>query len=168
MRKLLLLMGVLLLAGVQLLAQQRTIIGKITDADGNTVPNASVLVKGTTNGTTTKPDGTYSLSVSPQAKAIVISSVGMETVEVNIGNKGVIDISLKQADKDLQEVVVTALGIKKDKKTLGYGVSTIKAEELTQAHTTNVTNALAGKIPGVKISGSGGSFTGSSIIIRGV
>lgn len=168
MRKLMLLMGALFFAGMQLLAQQRAIIGKITDANGNPVPNASLLVKGTSNGTTTKPDGTYSLTIPSQAKTIVISSVGMETVELSIGNKGVIDVSLKQADKDLQEVVVTALGIKKDKKTLGYGVSTIKAEELTQAHTTNVTNALAGKIPGVKISGSGGSFTGSSIIIRGV
>jgi TonB-linked SusC/RagA family outer membrane protein len=167
MRKLLLLLGVVLFTSLQLLAQQRTIIGKVTDANGNAVPNASVIVKGTSNGVTTKADGAYSLSVSSQAKSIVISSVGMETVEINIGNKGVIDVSLKQSDKDLQEVVVTALGIKKDKKTLGYGVSTIKSEELTQAHTTNVTNALAGKIPGVKISGSGGSFTGSSIIIRG-
>ena len=163
-----LLMGVLLFASTTILAQQRTLIGRITDANGNPVPNASLIVKGTTNGTTTKPDGTYSLAINSQAKFIVISSVGMETVEIGIGNKGVIDASLKQSDKDLQEVVVTALGIKKDKKTLGYGVSTIKAEELTQAHTTNVTNALAGKIPGVKISGSGGAFTGSSIIIRGV
>jgi TonB-linked SusC/RagA family outer membrane protein len=166
MRKLLLLPGVLLLC-MQLIAQQRTIIGKVTDGSGNPVPNASVIVKGTSIGATTKSDGAYSLTIPPEAKTIVISSIGMEVTEISIGNKGVIDVSLKQADKDLQEVVVTALGIKKDKKTLGYGVSVIKSEELTQAHTTNVTNALGGKIPGVKISGSGGSFTGSSIIIRG-
>ena len=166
MRKLSLLMGVLFLC-MQLIAQQRTVIGKVTDEKGDPIPNVSVTIKGTSLGTTSKQDGTYSLSIPASAKTIVISSVGMETVETNIGNKGVIDVSLKQSDKDLQEVVVTALGIKKDKKTLGYGVSTVKAEELTQAHTTNVTNALAGKIPGVKITGSGGSFTGSSIIIRG-
>jgi len=166
MRKLSLLMGVLFLC-MQLIAQQRTVIGKVTDEKGDPIPNVSVTIKGTNLGTTSKQDGTYSLSIPASAKTIVISSVGMETVEANIGNKGVIDVSLKQSEKDLQEVVVTALGIKKDKKTLGYGVSTVKAEELTQAHTTNVTNALAGKIPGVKITGSGGSFTGSSIIIRG-
>jgi len=166
MRKLSLLIGVLFLC-THLTAQQRTIIGKVTDDKGEPIPNVSVTVKGTSLGTTSKQDGTYSLSIPANAKTIVISSVGMETVETSIGIKGVIDVSLKQSEKDLQEVVVTALGIKKDKKTLGYGVSTVKAEELTQAHTTNVTNALAGKIPGVKITGSGGSFTGSSIIIRG-
>jgi TonB-linked SusC/RagA family outer membrane protein len=157
----------LLAVSGQIMAQSRTITGKITDAAGTAVPNASVLVKGSTVGTSTAADGTFSLSIPPSAKAIVISSVGMSTMEVNIGSRGVFNLTLTTAEKGLTEVVVTALGIKKDKKTLGYGVTNLKADEVTTAHTTNVTNALEGKIPGVRISGSGGSFTGSSIIIRG-
>lgn len=168
MRKLLCMTLVMLLAvSGQIMAQTRTITGKITDASGAAVPNATVLVKGSSVGTSTAADGTFSLSIPPTAKMLVISSVGMTTMEVNIGNRGVFTITLSNAEKGLTEVVVTALGIKKDKKTLGYGVTNLKADEVTTAHTTNVTNALEGKIPGVRISGSGGSFTGSSIIIRG-
>jgi len=168
MRKLLFMTLVMLLtASGQIMAQTRTITGKITDASGAAVPNATVLVKGSSVGTSTAADGTFSLSVPSTARALVISSVGMSTMEVNIGNRGVFNVTLTNAEKGLTEVVVTALGIKKDKKTLGYGVTNLKADEVTTAHVTNVTNALEGKIPGVRISGSGGSFTGSSIIIRG-
>lgn len=161
------LFAMLLLISGQIAAQSRVITGKITDAGGVAVPNATILVKGTTIGTSTGTDGTFSFSIPSNAKVLLISSVGMANTEVNIGNRGVFNISLSASDKNLAEVVVTALGIKRDKKTLGYGVTTIKADEVTQAHTTNVTNALSGKVPGVRITGSGGAFTGSSIIIRG-
>ena len=166
MRKLyLLLMGVVFFA-TQALAQ-RTITGKVTDDKSNPLANVSVLVRGTTVGTTTKADGTYSLAVPANAKALVFSSVDMSPVELALGANTQINATLKNEDKTMSEVVVTAFGIKKDKKTLGYGVTQISSEELTRSHTTNISNALGAKIPGVRVQGSGGSFTGSSILIRG-
>jgi len=166
MRKLLLLlMGVVFFAS-QAMAQ-RTISGKVTDEKGNPIGNVSVLVRGTTTGTTTKADGTYSLAIPANAKALVFSSVDMSPVEMGIGTGNMLDATLKAEDKTMSEVVVTAFGIKKDKKTLGYGVTQVSSEELTRARTTNITNALAAKVPGVRVSGSGGSFTSSSILIRG-
>ncbi|MBL0271633.1 MAG: SusC/RagA family TonB-linked outer membrane protein [Chitinophagaceae bacterium] len=166
MRKLFLLLWGIVFFASQALAQ-RVISGKVTDDKGKPLPNVSVLIRGTTTGTTTKDDGTYSLTIPANAKALVFSSVDMSPVEKAIGSGATLDATLKNEDKTMSEVVVTAFGIKKDKKTLGYGVTQINAEELTRSHTTNITNALAGKIPGVRVSGSGGSFTGSSIIIRG-
>ena len=166
MRKLyLLLIGVVLFA-TQAMAQ-RTITGKVTDEKGAPLANVSVLARGTTTGTTTNAEGNYSLTVPPEAKALVFSSVDMSPVELAIGTSTVINATLKAEDRTMSEVVVTAFGIKKDRKTLGYGVTQIAAEQLTQAHTTNITNAIGAKIPGVRVSGSGGSFTGSSILIRG-
>ncbi|MEO6612615.1 MAG: SusC/RagA family TonB-linked outer membrane protein [Chitinophagaceae bacterium] len=165
MRKLFLLLWGIVFFASQALAQ-RTVSGKVTDDKGKPLSNVSVLVRGTTVGTTTKEDGSYSLAVPANAKALVFSSVDMSPVEVAIAG-ATVNAILKNEDKTMSEVVVTAMGIKKDKKTLGYGVTQINAEELTRSHTTNVTNALAGKVPGVRVSGSGGSFTGSSILIRG-
>lgn len=146
---------------------QRTVTGKVTDEKGNPLSNVSVLVRGSASGTVTGQDGTYKITVPANAKALVFSSVDMSPVELAIGTQTVINATLKNEDKTMSEVVVTAFGIKKDRKTLGYGVTQVSAEQLTQAHTTNITNALAGKVPGVRVSGSGGSFSSSSIIIRG-
>jgi TonB-linked SusC/RagA family outer membrane protein len=166
MRKLFLLLWGVVFFAAQAMAQ-RIITGKVTDEKGNPVSNVSVLVRGTTTGTTTKADGTYSLEVPANAKALVFSSVDMSPVEVSVGTNTQINATLKNEDKTMSEVVVTAFGIKKDKKTLGYGVSQLSSAELSQSHTTNITNALASKVPGVRISGSGGSFSSSSILIRG-
>src|SRR5687768_10760968 len=166
MRKLTLLLIAVALFAFQAIAQ-RTVTGKVTDEKGLPLANVSVLVRGTTVGTITKNDGTYALTVPANARALVFSAVDMSPVEMAIGTGNEVNATLKAEDKTIAEVVVTALGIKKDKKTLGYGVTQLTAQELTQAHTTNITNALAGKIPGVRVSGSGGSFAGSSIIIRG-
>lgn len=166
MRKLFLLLWGVVFFATQALAQ-RTISGKVTDEKGAPLQNVSVMVRGTTTGTVTKADGTYTLSVPANAKALVFSAVDMSPVEKAIGTSTTIDATLKAEDKTMSEVVVTAFGIKKTKKDLGYGVSQLTNTELTQSHTTNLTNALASKIPGVRISGSGGSFSGSSVLIRG-
>src|SRR5260221_4565471 len=166
MRKLFLFLGGVVFFAAQAIAQ-RSVTGKVTDEKGNPLPNVSVLARGTTTGTVTKADGTYTLTVPANAKALVFSSVDMSPIELAIGTQTVINATLKAEDKTMSEVIVTAFGIKKDKKTLGYDVSQVSAAELTQAHTTNITNALAGKIPGVRVSGSGGSFSSSSSIIRG-
>ena len=105
MRKLTLLMGVLVLC-MQLTAQQRTIIGKVTDTKGNPIPNASIQVKGTKFGTTSLSDGTYSIVIPGTAKNLVFSAVGIPETEISIGNKGVINSDWVAADKNLQEVEV--------------------------------------------------------------
>ncbi|HSU26899.1 MAG TPA: SusC/RagA family TonB-linked outer membrane protein [Chitinophagaceae bacterium] len=166
MRKLFLLLGSIVFFAVQALAQ-RTVTGKVTDEKGAPLPNVSVMVRGTTTGTVTKQDGSFTLIIPANAKALVFSSVDMSPVEKAIGALSEINATLKAEDKTMSEVVVTAFGIKKDKKTLGYSVTQLTSEQLTGGHTINVTNAMAGKIPGVRISGTGGSFTGSSILIRG-
>src|SRR5260221_413057 len=166
MRKLFLFLGGVVFFAAQAIAQ-RSVTGKVTDEKGNPLPNVSVLARGTTTGTVTKADGTYTLTVPANAKALVFSSVDMSPIELAIGTQTVINATLKAEDKTMSEVIVTAFGIKKDKKTLGYDVSQVSAAELTQAHTTNITNALDGKIPVVRVSGSGGSFSSASIIIRG-
>jgi TonB-linked SusC/RagA family outer membrane protein len=166
MRKVLLfVMAILLYAGS--LMAQKTISGKVTDEKGSPLPNASVIVKGTTVGTTTKEDGTYTLTLPAGAKSLIVSTVDMDPVEKSIGDGPVVDVVLRPQDRIMTEVVVTAFGIKKNKKELGYGVTQLSNAELTQGHTTNITNALAAKVPGVRVSGSGGSFTGSGILIRG-
>ncbi len=166
MRKFLFLISMLVLTTLQLWAQ-RTVTGRVTDERNNPLPNVSVLVKGTNTGTISKEDGAFSLVVPPNGKTLVFSFTDMASKEVTIGKETEFNVALTAAQKDLQEVVVTAFGIRRDKKALGYDVSQLSTQQLTQAHTTNITNALSGKIAGVRVSGSGGSFAGSSIIIRG-
>ncbi len=149
-------------------AQDRTINGKVTDEKGAPIEGVSVTLSNGKNATKTDNEGNYQIVLPSSAKSIVFTSVNYQSIVKAVGSSASqVNIKMRNSDKNLDEVVVTAFGIKKDKKTLGYGVTQLNTEELTQAHTTNITNALAGKVPGVRISGSGGSFTGSSIIIRG-
>ncbi|HNA96378.1 MAG TPA: carboxypeptidase-like regulatory domain-containing protein, partial [Chitinophagaceae bacterium] len=158
MRKLFLLFwGLVFFAGSAL--AQHTVSGKVTDDKGAPLSNVSVQVKGTRTGTVTKADGTYTLAVPAGAKTLVFSAVGMDTYETAVGTAAVIDAKLKQVDKTETEVVVTAFGIKKDKKTLGYGITQLSGAELNQTHGTNLTNSIASKVPGVRTGGSGGSFS---------
>lgn len=151
---------------VTCMVAQKNISGKVIDEKGAAIIGANILVKGTTNGTITDYDGNYSLSVPP-ASTLVFSYTGYTSQEVAVGESNVVNISLSEDAALLKEVVVTAFGIKRDKSNLGYVVGEISADELTTAKVTNVTNALAGKVAGLRISGSGGSFTGSGITVRG-
>src|SRR6185369_6550813 len=169
MRKFVLLIMAFALAIGQSYAQQRTITGKVTDDKGNPVTSASVAVKGTTIGTVTKADGTYSLNVPANAKTLVISSVSMKEVQVDIGSKTVINVSLQTSETSLQEVVVTALGITRDKRSLGYASQNIKGDELANKGEVNLVNALQGKVAGVNITNaSGGAGASVNINIRGI
>ncbi|MBC6491612.1 SusC/RagA family TonB-linked outer membrane protein [Flavihumibacter stibioxidans] len=150
MRKLvMLLLGILMLGG-QLLAQTRTVTGKITDENGNPIPNATVLVKGTTAGTSTLEDGTFSLVIPASAKTLVISSVGMATQEISIGNRGLFNISMTKDDKDLQEVVVVGYGTQRKRELTG-NVSTVKGAEIANRPVQSFEQALGGRAPGVQI-----------------
>ncbi len=117
-------------------------------------------------GTITDVDGEYSLKIPAGDQILVFSYTGYETQEINVGTSDVVNVTLNEG-KLLEEVVVTALGIKRDKSNLGYSVGTINSNELVTGRTTNVTNALVGKVAGIRVSGSGGSFSGSSVIVRG-
>lgn len=149
-------------------AQEKTISGTVSDDTGLPLPGATVLVKGTSSGTSTDFDGKYSIKVN-SGDVLVFSFVGYATQEITVGSSSSINLSLEEDAESLEEVVVTALGIKKEKRNLSYGTSEVKAEELTRARETNITNSLQGKVTGVQVTNSGGNLGGSSkIIVRGV
>ena len=167
MRKIILTILVALTFVLNAAAQERVITGVIIDEKGAPVSGASVTSADGRSGTKTDESGKYTVKVPQSTRSLSFTSVGFDEQNISIGTQTTINVSLKPADSNLKEVVVTAFGIKRDKKTLGYNVTQLSNEEITQAHTTNITNALSGKIPGVRVSGAGGAFTGSSIIIRG-
>ncbi len=169
MRKFLgLFLGCLFLIGTQAIAQDRTVTGKVTAEDGSVLPGVNISVKGTTRGTTTNGEGTYQIAASSTA-TLVYSFIGFQNMEITVGSQSTINVSLKTDVNQLNEVVVTALGISRDKKALGYAVQEIKGENLTVARDPNVANALAGKIAGVQVLGqSGAKFGSPSIRIRGI
>ncbi len=163
-KALLILTALFLVSGVAL--AQRTISGTVTNDKNEPMIGATVVAKGTNVGTVTDLDGKYTLTVPTGATTLVFSFTGSTPRELQIGASNAVDASLNEGTV-LDEFVTVAFGPKKDKKTLGYGVTQINSDELTTARTTDVTNALAGKVAGIRLSGSGGSFTTSSIIIRG-
>ena len=168
MRRLLMLMlGVFVLCA-QLLAQNRTISGRITDAAGNPVPNASITVKGSNTGTTTSSDGTYSISVPANAKTIVVSSVGMQSQEVSIGAQNTLSVSLTTEDKTLSEVVVTGYQTVRRGEITG-SIAKVSGEELAQRPIGSFTQILQGKATGVQVTGTSGRPGANAYIrIRGV
>ncbi len=141
--------------------------GKVVDEKGNGLPGVSILLKGKKTNTITNIDGVFSITAS-QGDVLVLSYVGYKQQEVVIDATNDLNIILVKDTKGLQEVIVTALGVKKEKKALGYSVSEVKGDELTQAREVNVANSLEGKVAGVNVSslasGPGGS---SRIVIRG-
>lgn len=144
------------------------VTGKVTDETGAAFPGVNVLVKGTTIGTTTDGNGVYSLSVDDENGILVFSFVGYVKMEVAVAGRSVIDVSMTPDAKSLDEVVVTALGIEKSSKSLGYATSKVDAKELTENRTPNMMNALQGKVAGVNISSLGTGPGGTSKVrIRG-
>lgn len=149
-------------------AQNRTISGTVTDAsNGEPLPGVAVIVKGTTSGTATSYDGTYSINIPENASTLVFRFIGYLATERPISSN-VVNVALATDTKQLQEVVVTALGVEAEKRTLGYSAQNVKTEEIVQSREANVVNALAGKVAGVYINNSGGQAGSSSrIVIRG-
>lgn len=148
--------------------QNITVKGVVTDAsNGETIPAASVIVKGTSNGVITDLDGKYSISV-PADAILVFSSVGYQSAEISISGKDVVNCALAVSAEFLDEVVVTAMGISREKKALGYAVQDVKSEELVQAAATSLSGAIQGKLSGVDIVASSGMPGASAkIVIRG-
>lgn len=168
MRKIFTIMMLLLLFAAGASAQQ-TITGQVTAAaTGETLPSATVKIAGTTNGTLTDLNGNYSLRVSSAEDVLEISYVGYTLQTVKIGNRKVINIALAQDMHTLEGVIVTAIGIKAEKKSLGYAAQEVGGDALSNAKTGNIVNALSSKVAGVEvISSSGTPGASSSITIRG-
>jgi len=159
-----LLVSLFLLSGYSF--AQQTVSGLVTDESGVPLPGATVVVDQTNNGTTTDFDGNYSISAS-NGQSISISFVGYKTINILVADGADYDVSL-QPDSLLDEVVVTALGIERNTKALGYSVTQVGGEEINEIKSTNAINALQGKIAGVQISGNSAGAKGSTrVIIRG-
>lgn len=152
------------------MAQDRTITGTVTGKDdGLPIPGVSVKIVGTQNGTSTDANGKYAIKLAAGAASIEFSSIGYLTQTSPIGSGNVLNAALATDAQQLGEVVVTALGISREKKSLGYSATTLKSEDLTKARETNVLNALAGKAAGVRVNAQSGTLGGASkVVIRGV
>lgn len=151
-----------------LYAQQRTISGTVSAEDNNApLQGVTIKVKGTNRAAQTDANGNYSIKVN-NGETLEFSYVGYESTNVKVGTGNTISVSLKIASTTIGEVVVTALGIKKERKALGYSVSELSAQELMKNKNTNVINSLAAKVPGVNVTQfSGSAGAGASITIRG-
>ena len=150
-------------------AQERTITGKVTAAeDGSALPGVNVLLKGTTTGTVTDISGNYTLSISESGGTLVFSIVGFKLLETETGTRAVVNVQMTEDSRQLTEVVVTAMGIERAERSLGYSVSAVGAKELTKTKSSSLLNALQGKVPGVNItSASGAPGASTRIIMRG-
>lgn len=150
-------------------AQERTVSGRVTSADdGSTLPGVNVLLKGTATGTITDSNGSYRIAVPATGGTLVFSFVGLRTMEVNVGDRTVVDITMESDAEQLGEVVITAQGIAREKRALGYGVSTVNESLIAARPEADIGRILQGKVPGVNItSTSGVSGTGTNITIRG-
>ena len=147
-----------LLFSIQIWAQDKEISGTVVDEDQIPLPGVNVRVKNSNIGTVTDFDGNFSLSIpDTDGMVIVFSSIGFTTKEVTVGNRTSLNISMEVDTESLNEVVVTAFGIERNKKSLGYAIQDIKAEELQEGNQKNVVSGLQGKIAGVSITNSGGS-----------
>jgi len=159
----------LIFAGVQVVLAQTTISGVVTSADdGQPIPGVSVRVKNTTVGMTTDINGRYNLKVPADAQILEFSFVGMTTKDVTIGKQTTINVALETSVMDIEGVVVTAMGISREKKALGYSAQQVDSEDLTRTGSSNLAMAMQGKVTGVEIKPSSGMPGASSqVVIRG-
>ena len=147
-------------------AQTKTISGTVSDSSGP-LPGVSVIVKGTTSGAETDFDGNYTLNAK-EGDVLTFRYLGYKTTSKTIGASSTLNVTLEEGGEILDEVVVTAFGIKREEKALGYSVQSIKGEAMTEARESNITNAISGKVAGVQVTGTSGSVGASSrIVLRG-
>lgn len=169
MRKLLLSLFVLLLFVFHTMAQERTVRGTVKGKDdGLPLPGVSVRVKGTSTGTQTGPNGQFSLRVSGGSAVLVFTYVGYATQEVQVGNKTTLNVELGTDQNQLNEVVVTAGGIRRAVREQGYTSTVLRAQELTQAKVTNIASGLTAKVPGLQVNAvSSGVNPNVRLVLRG-
>jgi len=168
MKRIYLLFLFLLSATTLLTAQTRTITGTVKGSeDSQPVPGCTVQIKGTTSGTLTDVNGKYSLPIPQNATTLVFSYIGMKALEVEIGGRSVIDVSLQSDVVGLSEVVVTALGISREKKSLGYATQQVSGDAVSTVKSSNFMNSLSGKLSGVVIKRNQNLGGSTNVIVRG-
>ncbi len=165
---LLIILGMLLL-NFQALAQEKTVSGAVrSSAEQEALPGVTVLIEGTLTGTVTDIDGKYSLSGLTKESVLVFSFIGYQTENITVGNQTTINVDLTETASQLEEFVVTALGVTRQKREIGYSTEKIDSDVLTESRAPNVLNAIAGRAAGVQISQSDGVDGGTTrIVIRG-
>ena len=148
--------------------QNMVITGTVTDAEGETLPGVNVVIKGTSTGTVTNSNGVYTIPVPNRNTALDFSYIGFISVEMVVGNRTIINITLEEDNYQLNEVVVTALGIMRAQKALSYHVQEIEGVELTTVKNVSFINSLSGKVAGVQInSGAAGPGSAAKVVMRG-
>lgn len=169
MRKITILLTFLFLVGIQFAnAQQRTISGKvISSEDGQGIPGVSISVKGTTIGTVTDVDGNFSMAIDELHRTLVFQYLGMKTQEMDIGNSTQFNITMAPDALLMEEVVVTALGISREKKALGYAVQELDGDEVNRVKSVNFVQSLSGKSSGVDIKQANTMGGSANVVIRG-
>lgn len=167
MRKLLALLAVWLCIG-QLSAQTRTITGKVTSQDGSPIPNASIVIRGTSYGTTSNSDGSFTMNVPESARVLIVSAVGMASTEIVIGSRNVVTIALSTLNEQLQEVVVVGYGVQQKKAFTG-SASKVDVKEFSNLIAPSVDKLLAGRATGVQVTNQSGLVNQPArIFIRGI
>jgi TonB-linked SusC/RagA family outer membrane protein len=168
MKKLLLSLFLLMSAALFAVAQERTITGTVTGAeDGSPIPGVSVRLQGTSVGTSTGSDGKFLIKVSGSSNILQFSSIGFAAQNVTIGTSNVVNVALANDAQALSEVVVTALGIRRNKNELPYAAQEVKAEDLTRTRDVNFVNGLSGKVAGLNITQSNTMGGSTNVVMRG-
>jgi TonB-linked SusC/RagA family outer membrane protein len=167
MKRALLFFTMLMVSVTLAYAQHRQLTGKVTGADGAPIPFATIQIKGTNSGTTTDQNGNFKLEVHSNNATLVVRSVGFATQQIEVGASGTLAINLKSDDTNLQEVVVTALGIQRSKNEVPYSAQTVGGEELNRTRDANVTNSLSGKVAGLEIRRNNSLGGSTNVVLRG-
>ncbi len=148
--------------------QTNPVTGRIIGPDGQPLPGVTISVRGTNRATTTDANGQFSIEAN-RGDVVTVSYVGYQSQDFTIGDNRTLSISLTANSGQLSEVVVTALGIRRERKALGYSVTEVKGEELTRAREVNLVNSLVGRVPGLNVNSvAGGPGAASNVIIRGI
>jgi TonB-linked SusC/RagA family outer membrane protein len=168
MRKLTVLLVLLMFSGLQVVFAQRTVTGRVATTDNSPLTGVTVVVKGTTTGTSTDAGGQFSIAVPNNQAVLLFSFIGFDSKEVNVGLQSTINVTLEESTKQLAEVVITALGIPREAKSLGYAATSVNTDEMVTARTTNVMKSLEGKIAGLEIAPpTAGAGASTRIRLRG-
>ena len=166
MQKFTLLIITFLLIGSAVFAQKANVEGTVKTSNGESLPGATILIKGTTSGTLSDANGHFAIKAEPK-DILMVSYIGFETVEITAGNQKVINITLEDSKQEIKEVVVTALGIVKEKSTIGFSIQDVKGTELVKAREPNAINALTGKVAGLTVGASSEILGAPTVLLRG-
>jgi len=153
----------------QAISQTRIITGQVTSAeDKGPIPGVTIIIKGTTTGTATNAEGKYALTVTVGNATLQFSYVGMKTEEVTLGESSIVNVVLQSSAMNMKEVVVTALGIPREKKSLGYSTQEVSGDVVQKIKTDNFVNLLSGEVAGIQIRTTTNIGGSTNVLLRGI